>query len=56
VAAILLSNFAVHANPSTRAHLYLGLYFFLSYCLLSMLTTTLLEHEVQSADKKKGAK
>ncbi len=49
VAAILLSNFAVRANKSTQADLFLGFYFFMSYCLLSMVTTTLLQKKFQDA-------
>ncbi|HTA77238.1 MAG TPA: paraquat-inducible protein A [bacterium] len=52
VAAILLSNFAVRANPSTQADLFLGFYFFLSYCLLSLVTTTLLQNKVETHGKK----
>jgi hypothetical protein len=47
VAAIILSNFAVKANKSTHADLFLGFYYFLGYCLLSMVTTTLLQNKVQ---------
>ena len=47
VAAILLSNFAVRANKSTHAELFLGFYYFLSYCLLSMATTTWLQYKVR---------
>ena len=54
VAAIILSNFAVKANKSTQADLFLGFYYFLGYCLLSMLTTTLLENKVQGRGKKIG--
>jgi paraquat-inducible protein A len=50
VAAILLSNFAVKSNPSMRANLFLGFYYFLGYCLLSMVTTTLLQNKVQGVD------
>ncbi len=48
VASILLSNFAVKSNQNTHADLFLGFYFFLSYCLLSMVTTTLLQNKYQS--------
>ncbi len=52
VAAILLSNFAVRANKSTQADLFLGFYYFLGYCLLSLVTTTLLQNKVQGSGKK----
>jgi paraquat-inducible protein A len=54
VAAILLSNFAVRANKSTQADLFLGFYYFLGYCLLSLVTTTLLQNKVQSGGEKVG--
>jgi len=47
VAAIILSNFAIKSNPSVQGHLFLGFYFFLTYCLLSMVITTMLENKVQ---------
>jgi paraquat-inducible protein A len=47
VAAILLSNFAVRANKSTQADLFLGFYYFLGYCLLSMAATTWLQYKVR---------
>jgi len=47
VAAILLSNFAIKANKSTQANLFLGFYYFLGYCLLSLVTTTLLQKKVR---------
>jgi paraquat-inducible protein A len=47
VAAIILSNFAIKSNPSLQGHLFLGFYFFLTYCLLSMVITTMLENKVQ---------
>ena len=50
VAALLLSNFAIRANDSMQANLFLGFYYFLSYCLLSMVTTTLLQNEVQDTE------
>jgi paraquat-inducible protein A len=56
VAAILLSNFAVRANKSTQADLFLGFYYFLSYCLLSMVTTTLLQNKVESDGEQPGFK
>jgi uncharacterized paraquat-inducible protein A len=52
VAAILLSNFAVRANKSTQADLFLGFYFFLGYCLLSLVTTTVLQNTVESLQEK----
>ncbi len=55
VAAILLSNFAIRANKSTQANLFFGFYYFLSYCLLSMITTTMLENEVRNPHKKEKA-
>jgi uncharacterized paraquat-inducible protein A len=42
VAAILLANFAIRSDPSTQAKLFLGFYYFLGYCLLSMVITSLL--------------
>jgi len=47
VAAILLADFAVKSNENTQANLFLGFYYFLSYCLLSMVTTTLLERKIE---------
>ena len=54
VAAVLLSSFAVKANKSTHAELFLGFYFFLGYCLLSMVTTTLLQNKVESVQERVG--
>ncbi len=48
VAAILLSNFAIKANRHLQADLFLGFYFFLGYCMLSMVATTLLQNKVES--------
>jgi uncharacterized paraquat-inducible protein A len=55
VAAILLSNFAVRANKSTQADLFVGFYYFSGYCLLSMVATTLLHEKVQGAAEKHGS-
>jgi paraquat-inducible protein A len=52
VAAVLLSSFAVKANKSTHAELFLGFYFFLGYCLLSLVTTTLLQNKVAGVQEK----
>lgn len=52
VAAILLADFAVKSNKNTHADLFLGFYFFLSYCLLSMVTTTLLQSKFRSVQDK----
>jgi paraquat-inducible protein A len=54
VAAILLSNFAVRANKSTQADLFVGFYYFSGYCLLSMVATTLLHGKVRDAAEKTG--
>jgi paraquat-inducible protein A len=54
VAAILLSNFAVRANKSTQADLFVGFYYFSGYCLLSMVATTLLHEKVQGAAETPG--
>ena len=54
VASILLANFAVKSNENTHADLFLGFYFFLSYCLLSMVTTTLLQNKFQGAGERDG--
>jgi paraquat-inducible protein A len=51
VAAILLSNFAARANHSTQAYLYPGFYYFMGYCLLSLLTTMLLERKFERVPK-----
>jgi paraquat-inducible protein A len=48
VAAILLSDFAVKSNKNTEADLFLGFYYFLSYCLLSMVVTTLLHKKFRT--------
>ncbi len=52
VAAILLSNFAVKSNENTQANLFLGFYYFLSYCLLSLVTTTLLQNKIEKLHPK----
>lgn len=52
VVAILLSNFAIRANRSTQGHLFLGFYCFLGYCLLSLVTTTWLQHQVEGVQAK----
>lgn len=48
VAAIILANFAIRADPSTpRTDLIIGFYYFLGYCILSMLVTTVLHLQLQ---------
>jgi paraquat-inducible protein A len=47
VAAIPLADFAVKSNKSTQAELFLGFYYFLAYCLLSLVTTALLQDKVE---------
>ncbi len=51
VAALLLVSFAIKADQTTQAYLFRGFYYFLAYCLLSMVSTTLLEYQVNKIDQ-----
>jgi paraquat-inducible protein A len=58
VAGVLLSLYALKAQEATKSIPCLGLYYFIGYCLLSMVTSELLTHSgvVAGNDEKKSDK
>jgi hypothetical protein len=56
VAAVLLALYALKFHEATKSIPCLGLYYFIGYCLLSMMTTELLVHSEATGGRKSAKK
>ena len=54
VAAVLLALYALKAQQATKSIPCIGLYYFIGYCMLSMITSELLVHSDEAAGQKAG--